>query len=231
MKPIAQDLWLLHYKAPLLGDYLGRNVSVVRLRSGDLVIHSTGPFSPEDVENIKALGRPAFLLDALSKHDTFAKEGRAAFPDLPYYAPAGFSETVGFPTESLSHPPSAWAGQLDGVHLNGMEGQDEYAFLHRASRTLIVCDLVFHVTTEAPLGARLFATVGIVGGRTHDVGMPRPERSSIKDADAFRRSLATLMAWDFDRIIVGHGEVVETGGKALLAEALREAGFGPETAG
>ena len=85
MKQIAQDLWLLHYKAPLLGDYLGRNVTLVRLRSGDLVIHSTGPFTPEDVEAIKGLGRPAFMLDALSKHDTFAKEGRAAFPDLPYY--------------------------------------------------------------------------------------------------------------------------------------------------
>ena len=225
MKEIAENLWQLHYKAPLLGDYLGRNVTIVRLRSGDLVIHSTGPFTPEDVEAIKALGRPAYMLDALSKHDTFAKEGRAAFPDLPYYAPEGFSETVGFPTESLAKPPTAWAGQFDSVHLGGMGGQDEYAFYHRPSRTLIVADLVFHVTKEAPLGPRLFATVGIVGGRTHDVGMPRPERSSVKDPAAFKRTLATLLGWDFDRIIVGHGEIVETGGKALLKEALHEAGF------
>jgi hypothetical protein len=29
-----------------------------------------------------------------------------------------------------------------------------------------------------------------------------------------------LLTWDFDRIIVGHNEVVETNGKACLKQAL-----------
>ena len=105
MKQLAENLWLLHYKLPILGEYLGRNVTVIRLSSGDLVIHSTAPFPAEDVAAISAVGTPAFLVEAITLHDTFAKEGRAAFPDVPYLAPAGFSETVGFPTEPAE--PSA----------------------------------------------------------------------------------------------------------------------------
>lgn len=226
MKNLAENLWLLHYPLPIMGEYLGRNVTVVRLRSGELVVHSTGPFSPADVAAISALGQPVCLVEALTMHDTFAKEGRAAFPGVPYYAPAGFSETVGFPTQDLAHPPAAWAGELEVLELAGKSAKAlEYVFLHRPSRTLIVTDLVFNVTGEAPLGARLFASVGVVGGAEHDTGMPRPEKFQVSDHASFRRSVETLLAWDFERVIVGHGEVIEIGGKKRLGEALRDAGF------
>ena len=55
--------------------------------------------------------------------------------------------------------------------------------------------------------------------------MARSVRMTVKDAAALRRSLAEIEAWDFDRIIVGHGEIVETDGKRQYAEALRAAGY------
>ena len=226
MRNLAENLWLLHYPLPILGEYLGRNVTIIRLRSGELVIHSTAPFTPADVAAISAFGQPAYLVEALTLHDTFAKEGRAAFPGVPYFAPAGFSEAVGFPTQDLAQPPVAWAGELDVLELAGKSPKAlEYVFLHRPSRTLIVTDLVFNVTEEAPLGARLFASAGVVGGAGHDTGMPRVEKFLVADAERFRRSMETLLAWDFDRVIVGHGEVIETGGKARLGASLRDAGF------
>lgn len=226
MRNIADGFWLLQYPLPILGEYLGRNVSVIRLRSGELVIHSTAPFSPADVAAISALGRPIYLVEAITLHDTFAKEGRTAFPAAAYYAPPGFSETVGFPTEFLSQPPAAWAGELDVLELAGKSSKAlEYVFLHRPSHTLIVADLVFNVTEDAPLGARLFATAGVVGGASHDTGMPRAEKFLVGDHDRFHRSVETLLAWDFDRVVVGHGEVIESGGKVRLSEALRDAGF------
>jgi hypothetical protein len=37
--------------------------------------------------------------------------------------------------------------------------------------------------------------------------------------------MATILEWDFDRIIVGHGDVIHTSGKPKLAAALKAAGF------
>ena len=55
--------------------------------------------------------------------------------------------------------------------------------------------------------------------------MPRPEKFAVEDMDAFTGSLAPMMGWDFDRVITGHGDVIETGGKARLIEAFKAAGF------
>ena len=223
MKPLADNLWLLHYKLPILGEYLGRNVTIIRLASGELVIHSTGPFSPEDVAAISALGTPAYLVDAITLHDTFAKQAHDAFPNLPYYAPAGFSEIVELPTELLDRPPAAWQGELDVLELAGHDATPEFVFLHRPSRTLIVTDLMFNVEDDAPLGVRMMSLLQV--GLQHAPGMPRPEKLMVKDKEAFKGSLDTIMSWDFDRVIVGHGEPIETGGKAKLAEAFQAAGF------
>ncbi len=224
MKNVAENLWTLHYRLPLLGDYLGRNVTVLRLCSGDLIIHSTGPFTPEEVAAIHAVGRPAYLVEAYNKHDTFSEAGRRAFPDVPYLAPAGFSEVTGFPTALLDPPPAAWAGEVDVLELDGKPKDPEFVMLHRASGTLIVADLLFNVTKEAPFGPRLFGSLA-VHSHGHEPGLPRPETFSIADKAAFRASLDTVLGWDFDRIIVAHGEPIETGGKAKLAAALREAGL------
>ena len=225
MQAIAENLWTLQYSLTKLGVHINRTVTIIKLRSGELVIHSTAPFSPEDVAAIGALGQPAYLVEALNAHDTFATEGRAAFPGIPYFAPEGFSEIAGLPTQSLKSPPAAWGDELAVLELAGKsEAMREYVMLHRPSRTLIVADLVFHITEEAGLGQRMFAVAGLIGGDTHDTAVPRPEKSSVEDEAAFRQSLQALLAWDFDRVIVGHGDVVETGKTALTA-ALNEAGF------
>jgi hypothetical protein len=44
----------------------------------------------------------------------------------------------------------------------------------------------------------------------------------VKDRAAFDRSIERMLAWDFDRIVMAHGDIVETGGRRMLIEALRE---------
>ncbi len=41
----------------------------------------------------------------------------------------------------------------------------------------------------------------------------------MKDRPAVRASLDTILAWDFDRVIVGHGRKVETDGQRVFREA------------
>jgi hypothetical protein len=198
-------------------------VTVVRLRSGELIIHSTGLFTPGDVAAIIRLGRPGWILDVMLRHDTFAKHGHEAFSKIPFLAPEGFSEAVGFSTKPLIPAPAAWADELEVLQLEGIPSMREHIAFHRPSRTLIVADLLFNFGPEAPIWTRFLVLCAV--GSKHHPGMSRPFRMAIKNKAAFQRSLESLTKWDFDRIIVGHGEMVETGGKRQLAEALKEAGF------
>jgi hypothetical protein len=42
-------------------------------------------------------------------------------------------------------------------------------------------------------------------------------RVGLSNKCAAGRALDEILAWNFDRIIVGHGEIVETGGREALA--------------
>jgi hypothetical protein len=44
-------------------------------------------------------------------------------------------------------------------------------------------------------------------------------RRIIRDRSALRNSIDQILRWDFDRIIVTHGEVLESGGPRALREA------------
>ncbi len=41
-------------------------------------------------------------------------------------------------------------------------------------------------------------------------------RLSIRDKSALRKSIDRILAWDFDRVIVTHGDVLECGGQDSL---------------
>jgi len=207
----------------MLGADLRRNVTVIALRSGELIIHSSGPFSEADVAAIGALGRPRWLLDGILRHDTFAKEGRAAFPEAEYLAPPGFSEVVGFATDPIVPAPREWNGEVLALELDGAPAAREVALLHVPSRTLILTELVFNFTDGQPLWTEFLLRVAV--GGEHHPGMPRPVKAGVKDEAAFKASLRIVEGWDFDRIVVGHGDVIESGGKEKLRQALAAAGF------
>lgn len=223
IKNIAENLWLKHYPLSVLGTSHGRNVTVIRLASGKTVLHSMAPFSAEDLKEIQSLGSPAWLVESMLLHDTYAKEGRAAFPELPFYGPPSFSDVVGFPTLSLESPPAEWAEEIRVIPLEGVPQLREYAMVHLPSRTLIVADLVFNFPADETGWNHFFHRY--LAGMKRYPAMSRIFRLLIRDRAAFRQSIDRLMALDFDRIIVGHGNLVESQGKELLKRALRDAGI------
>jgi hypothetical protein len=224
LHPIAENLWLLAYPLKMLGADLRRNVTLIRLaQSRKLIIHSTAPFAPEDIESIHALGVPGWLLDGILRHDTFAREGREAFPGIPYLAPEGFSEVSGIPTTPIIPAPAEWDGEVRALEIAGAPDARDTALLHEPSKTLILTEMIFNFGSDESLWTELLLRVAI--GGEHHPGMSRPFKHGVKDEAAFKNSMAAILAWDFDRVIVGHGDVIETGGKAKLRHALDVAGF------
>jgi hypothetical protein len=80
--------------------------------------------------------------------------------------------------------------------------------------------LLFNFGPYISAWTRFLVICGV--GLKHHPGMSRRFRMAIKDKAAFRQSVKTLANWEFDRIIVGHGEILETDGKRLLEEAVEK---------
>lgn len=221
MQAIAENLWTQSYPLSVLGTEHGRTCTVIRFPSRKLLIHSMAPFSSADIAVIHELGDPLWLVEAMMLHDTYAKEGRSAFPALPFYGPPGFSDVVEFSTRSLDEPPDEWEGIIKVIPLEGAPKLKEYAMIHVPTRTLIVADLVFNFRADEKGWDRFF--------HRHVAGFKRYPATSrlfkwcVADKGAFRTSIDRLLKEDFDRIIPGHGRLIPSGGKAAVESAMRDA--------
>jgi hypothetical protein len=219
---IADDVMLMSFPWRALGIDFRRNVTLLRLANGRVVVHSTAPFIEENIAAIRRFGEPGWLVEATLMHDTFAKEGRAALPNIPYLAPDGFAEATGVQTEPLMPPPQEWDGEIEVLKIEGVR-LNEHALFHRRSRTLVVADLFFSFPAETCGWPRFFMQ--------HVMRLPRLfgissfyRRLIIQDKMAFARSMHALLNLDFERIIVAHWKPVEINPRRAVEQALTEAG-------
>ena len=106
--------------------------------------------------------------------------------------------------------------EQQSVEVGGMPRVQEVAFVHHPSRTLLLADLCFNVRSAPNLFTRLFMKLNGAWGH---FGPSRVARGYMKDRAAVRASVDRLLAHDFDRVVVAHGDVLETGGRAELERA------------
>jgi hypothetical protein len=203
-----------------------RYVTLLRLSDGRLVIHSTAPFTPQDAAAIRHFGKPSWLVEATLMHDTFALEARGAFPELPYLVPSDLARINGVPILALDPPPADWANEIEVLRIEGLRKINEHAFLHRASRTLVLADLMFHFPAGAGRWPRFFAKRIMRLPRLG--GISAFFRLMIRDPEAFASSMKTILEWDFGQIVVGHGEPIQDNAKSMFAQALRDRGLAPD---
>jgi hypothetical protein len=208
--------------APLrfLGLPIGTRMTALRLAGGVLLI-SPIPAEPALVEELAAFGPLRWVLAPNRFHhlhvgpwlahgvEAWAAEGLPAKrPDL------AFAGVVG-------QAPHPFGDEVELLPTRSFPLTNEVAVLHRPSRTLVLTDLVFNFGPDAPMSVKLGmgCLCGYPGFRATAL-----EKLGMRRAPA-RQELAQILAWDFDRVIVAHGHVLETGGRQALAEAYRWLGL------
>jgi hypothetical protein len=216
---LAPDLWEIDAPLTVLGMALGHRMTVARLGDGTLWLHSPVEYSAALATALAKLGSVAHIVAPNAMHDTYLEGWFAAFPAARFHGARGFAKLrpdLKFTDPLGDTPHPTWPATLDQHMLRGMPRLNEVAFLHRASRTLILTDLAFNLGPEMPLLSRVLLTLN---GCYCRFGPSRLLKTTIKDRPALRRSLDRVLAWDFDRVIVSHGRNIETGGKERLREA------------
>jgi hypothetical protein len=218
-RPIADGLWAVETPLRFRGLELGRRMAVIRLSGGELLVHSPAQLTPELHRALDELGPVRFVVPASFLHGhLFMEQYRAAYPQARLFSAPGLPRRrpdLTFDGELGDSPDPAWAAALDQALFRAGRFITEVVFCHRASGTLLVGDLCWNVTPAMPPATRVWA-----GWRPRVAPTPA-FRLAITDRAAARASLERILSWEFDRILIGHGEIVETGGRAALRGAYR----------
>jgi hypothetical protein len=201
------------------GIEIGTRMTVIQLRDGGLLLHSPVQCDLETRHALDALGSVRFVLAPSKVHHFFVTPWKAAYPAATLLAAPGLREKrpkIPFDGVLEGGPPEAWQSSVEMELFRGASWINEIVLLHVPSRTLVLTDLAmnFHSAPNLLTGAwqRLFDV-------RNRFGPTRFVRLLIRDHDAARKSLDRILGWDFERVTVTHGEILEAGGQAALRNA------------
>jgi hypothetical protein len=105
------------------------------------------------------------------------------------------------------------------LSFSGFDSLNECVFFHAASRTLILTDTAFHFDESFPALTQ-FAT-RVLGGYKR-LSPSLLERIATTEKKKVRNSVAKILRWDFDRVIMAHGSIVEQNGKEKFQQGYEQ---------
>ncbi|MFN8601531.1 MAG: DUF4336 domain-containing protein [Candidatus Binatia bacterium] len=218
LRRLADDVWVTERPQRFFGLPVGARMTVIRLSGGRLLLHSPLPLDAALRAELDALGRVAYAVAPNRLHHLYAGDVARAYPDARLWVAPGLPEK----RPDLVHAgvlgdeaPNEWRGELEQAFFRGRPYENEVAFFHPATRTLIVCDLAFNFGPRDAWPTRVLMSLLRSYGK---LGPSKLDPLLIRDRAAARASLERILAWDFDRVIVAHGDVQESGGYALMRD-------------
>lgn len=217
LRRLGDGLWTIDLPHSMKGIDLGARTTIVKLPSGGLFLCSPGPFEEAQFRAVEALGNVEAIVAPNCFHHLYLARAKERFPDARVFLAPGLMEKV--PTlpkgEVLGESaPDAWRGTLDQRLMRGTT-LNEVVFFHPSTRTLVLTDMAFNIRK----GGFLTRLAMKLNGGFGEFGTTRVLKSTFRDEAAVEASVESLFAWDFDRIIVGHGDILEAGGKEAMRNA------------
>ena len=218
LRRLADDVWVTERPQRFFGLPVGARMTVIRLSGGRLLLHSPLPLDAEIRAELDALGRVAYAVAPNRLHHLYAGDVARAYPDARLWVAPGLPEK----RPDLVHAgvlgdeaPVEWRGELEQAFFRGRPYENEVAFFHPATRTLILCDLAFNFGPRDAWPTRVLMSLLRSYGK---LGPSKLDPLLIRDRAAASASLERILAWDFDRVIVAHGDVQESGGYPLIRD-------------
>jgi len=174
-----------------------------------LVLHSPVALSADDIEAIAQIGPVAAILAPNTMHYGYLDVAAQAFPGARVYVPEGLERKTTPPAlaEVISrrHPPELPAGVEHFIF--DRHSINECVLFHRPSRTVITADLLYNYQPEHGAGEKIFFR--LIG----NYGAPKVafyHRFALREKAAVHELVDRVRAWSPQRIVMGHGRIVES---------------------
>lgn len=216
LRPVAEDIYSLEVPFRTGGLELGGRMTVIRLPGGGLWIHSPVRLEAATRAAVEALGPVRYLVAPNLMHHLHMKAWAAAYPEARVVALPGLRRKqpeLRIDVELGDTPDAGYGQVITQQHVRGIPRVEEFVFLHRPSRTLLLTDLAFHIR-ESP--SWLTRTYLRLNGTYGKFAPTMVIKSLVKDRAALRTSLDAVLSLDFECVVVCHGEVLERGGREAL---------------
>ncbi len=222
LTPYVPDrIWLKKYPVRYAGcDFFAR-ATLIRMASGDVLVHSPCPMDSALAEALATIGPVAQIVAPGSYHYFHVEAWQQAFPRATTWICPGVERKqpeLAYRGVLGDEAPPGWAADIDQVTICARM-MAEVIMLHRPSRTLLVVDIIENYGDHTP-DVHWLLRVYWKLARMWNRPLPAPEyRFGWGDRAAVRAALERVLSWEFDRIVIAHGALIETRAKEVARQA------------
>lgn len=220
---VPGKIWVQEYPIRYAGCDFNARMTVIKISGTSLMLHSPCEIDPATREAVSVLGDVACIVAPGSYHYFHVPSAQAVFPNAETYICPGVERKcpeIEFDWFLGDKPADLWSGVLDQVLVRGNKYIWEVAFFHRPSKTLLLVDLIENFTDQTSNVNWLLKLWWKVILHMWDNPKPAPEyQMGWKDKAAAGRSLKKILQWDFEKIVLAHGDLIETDAKETAFRA------------
>ena len=221
---IKDQIWILEYPVRFGGMDLFGRMTIIKLENGDLIVHDPCKIDDLVKSEIDALGEVKYIIAPGNYHHLFVTDFQKQYPNAETFLCPGLEKKrpdIKYDRIINDKPDSRWGGVLDQVVIEGTKYIWEVAFFHKPSKTLILVDLLENIGDDYKHHASLLLRFWwkIVFRMWNNPKAAPEYQMGWGKKELVRSGLNKILSWNAERVILAHGEPVETNVAKVLSSA------------
>lgn len=225
LKPIDANLWTTEQPLRFLGLEVGTRMTVIRLEDNSLCLISPIQITTAIKEQLDRLGTVTYLIAPNLFHYLYLTQAQVIYPNAKIFAPPGIESKLPNLTidQIFTKDEVDFISELEYTLLEGFQAfiinkiavVNEVVFYHPSTKTLIITDSAFNFDDSFPLITQFAARLI---GSYQTLKPSRLEKIAVQDKEKLTSAINKVVAWDFQRVIMGHGKIVDRDAKIQLTQ-------------
>ena len=214
-------------------------LTVIRLSGNRILLISPIKLEPQTQQAIKDLGTVAYIIAPNLFHYLYVQECKNVYPQAKLLAAPGLeTKQPEIPIDRVFFQDKIdFQSELEYILFTGFQvltipkaaTLNEIVFYHRESKTLILTDTAFNFDRTFPWVTQLAAKVmgsydtlrpslleKLVIDREGCFRLGSISNRGVEDREQVKASVEKILDWDFQRVIMAHGSIVENNAKQQL---------------
>jgi hypothetical protein len=199
-------------------------MTIVRFDNGDLLIHDPCEISDLVKRDIDAIGEVRYIVAPGSYHHLFVTNFQQKYPQAETFLCPGLERKrpdIKFDWILGNRPDHRWGNVFDQVVVQGTKYMWEVAFFHKPSKTLILVDLLENIGDDFrhPTSLLLRFWWKVVYRMWNNPKAAPEYQMGWGKKDIVKKGLNRILSWKPERVILAHGELVESNTQSVLTTA------------
>ncbi|API86968.1 DUF4336 domain-containing protein [Francisella uliginis] len=219
---IENKIWIIEYPIKYSGVKFSSRTTLIKLDDGSVLIHSPCEIDEKLKQEILKLGDVSYIFAPGNFHHLYIDSAQKAFPNAKTYICKGIEKKQpnlkydGILTEETL------LSEFKQQPILGSKIMNEVVLLHKETKTLIVVDIIENIgnkTQNIGFGIKIWWLIF----RMWNKAKPAPEyQLGWKDKKLAAQSLQNILEWDFDKIILAHGNLITQNAKQIATTAWKK---------